>query len=146
VLDTDGKRANGLDHERSGELVAVAEPGAWFTYYYWQDDERAPDYARTVEIHRKPGYDPVELFLDPAMSLPKLRIGATLLKRKLGFRTLLDVIPLDASLVRGSHGRVTTDPLESPIVMTNRPMLLDRDSIHATDVCQILLLHLQGAP
>jgi predicted AlkP superfamily pyrophosphatase or phosphodiesterase len=145
VLDMDGKRANGLDHERSGELVAVAEPDAWFTYYYWMDDERAPDYARTVEIHRKPGYDPVELFLDPAISLPKLRIGATLLKRKIGFRTLLDVIPLDASLVRGSHGRVTTDPLESPMLMTNRPALLDRDAIHATDVCQILLSHLQHA-
>jgi hypothetical protein len=78
--------------------------------------------------------------------MPKLRIGATLLKRKIGFRTLLDVIPLDASLVRGSHGCVATDPLESPTLMTNRPALLDRDAIHATDVCQILLSHLQHAP
>ena len=51
---------------RSGELVAVAEPDAWFTYYYWLDDDRAPDFARQVEIHRKPGYDPAELFLDHA--------------------------------------------------------------------------------
>ncbi len=63
------KRAHGLDHERSGELVVLAEPDAWFTYYYWLEDAHAPDFARTVEIHRKPGYDPVELFLDPAIAL-----------------------------------------------------------------------------
>ena len=70
VLDEDGKREHGLDHARAGELVAIAEPDAWFTYYYWLDDARAPDYARTVDIHRKPGYDPVELFLDPALKVP----------------------------------------------------------------------------
>ena len=67
VLDEAGKREYGLDHERSGELVLIAEPDSWFTYYYWLDDAKAPDYARTVDIHRKPGYDPVELFLDPAI-------------------------------------------------------------------------------
>ena len=86
-----------IDHPRSGELVAIARPDAWFTYYYWLDDERAPDFARTVEIHRKPGYDPVELFLDPAIRMPALTVGWKLARRKLGFRTLLDVIPLDAS-------------------------------------------------
>ena len=99
VLDEDGKREYGLDHPRSGELVAIAEPDAWFTYYHWLDDERAPDYARTVDIHRKPGFDPVELFVDPALRAPKLKIAATLAKRKAGLRTLLDVIPLDPSLV-----------------------------------------------
>ena len=67
VLDGAGKREFGIDHPRSGDLIAIAQPDAWFTYYYWQDDERAPDFARTVEIHRKPGYDPVELFLDPTI-------------------------------------------------------------------------------
>ena len=64
----DGKQAAHVDHPRAGDLVAIAAPEAWFTYYYWLDDERAPDFARTVDIHRKPGYDPVELFLDPAIS------------------------------------------------------------------------------
>ena len=56
-----------IDHARAGDLIAVAEARGWFTYYYWLDDRRAPDFARTVDIHRKPGYDPVELFLDPAI-------------------------------------------------------------------------------
>ena len=97
------KRAHGLDHPRSGELVAVSARDRWFSYPYWLDDALAPDFARTVDIHRKPGYDPVELFLDPGLAAPKLKIGATLLRRKLGFRALLDVIPLDTSLVKGSH-------------------------------------------
>src|SRR6266404_3331865 len=66
--------AIGLDHVRSGELIAMADARSWFTYYYWKDDSRAPDFARTVEIHRKPGYDPVELFLDPSITLPKATI------------------------------------------------------------------------
>lgn len=94
-----------IDEGRSGDFVVVAEPNAWFTYYYWLDDTRAPDFARCVDIHRKPGYDPVELFLDPAIRCPKWKIGKFLLKKKLGFRTLLDVIPLNADLVKGSHGR-----------------------------------------
>ena len=109
VLDDDGKRAAGLDHPRSGELVAVSRADRWFTYYYWLDDARAPDFARTVDIHRKPGYDPVELFLDPALRVPKASVGWRLAKKALGFRYLMDVIPLDASLVKGSHGRPTDD-------------------------------------
>ena len=80
------RSAFGLDHPRSGELVAIARPDAWFTYYYWLDDRRAPDFARLVEIHRKPGYDPVELFLDPAIRFPKLAIGWRLGQRALGIR------------------------------------------------------------
>ena len=105
VLGGEGKAALHIDHPRAGDLVAIAEPKAWFTYYYWLDDERAPDYARTVDIHRKPGYDPVELLLDPAIRMPALTVGWKLAKRSLGFRMLLDVIPLDATLVKGSHGR-----------------------------------------
>lgn len=110
VLDRDGQRAFGIDHARSGDLVLIAESGRWFSYYFWLDDARAPDYARTVDIHRKPGYDPVELFIDPTLN-PKLAIGSRLIKKKLGLRTLMDVIPLDASLVRGSHGRVDARPV-----------------------------------
>ena len=125
VLDRPSQRAIGLDHERSGELVVLAAPDAWFTYYYWLDDRRAPDYARTVDIHRKPGYDPVELFVDPQLRFPRLTVAATLARKTLGFRYLMKVIPLDATLVRGSHGRVT-DSLESgPVFISSEKGAVD---------------------
>lgn len=142
VLDEAGKREYGLDHERSGELVLIAEPDSWFTYYYWEDDAKAPDYARTVDIHRKPGYDPVELFLDPAIRIPPLAIGSRLIRKKLGFRTLLDVIPLDPSLVRGSHGRIPDDPAHGPLLITRQADLLGDSEPAATDVHDLILRHL----
>ncbi len=144
VLDADGKRTYHLDHPRSGELVAVAEPDAWFTYYYWLDDRRAPDFARTVDIHRKPGYDPVELFLDPQIAFPQVKVARTLLKKQLGFRYLMDVIPLDASLVRGSHGRLPSTADEGPLFMTQHKQLLDATAVDAPDVCGLILRHLQA--
>ncbi len=105
----------GIGTERAGDLVAVAAPDAWFTYYFWEDDGVAPDYARTIDIHRKPGYDPCELHVDPALAFPKLRIAKFLLKKKLGMRGLLEVVPLDASLVKGSHGRDVVAEDERPV-------------------------------
>ena len=143
VLGEDGKRAWGLDHPRSGELVAVSKADRWFSYYFWLDDARAPDYARTVDIHRKPGYDPVELFIDPAIRWPMLAVGSRLLRRKLGLRTLLDVISLkDTGLVKGSHGRPTDDPAHGPLVMTTRPDLLPAGDLEATAFKQLVLDHL----
>ena len=106
VLHGDARAAAGLDHSRAGDLVLVSDRDRWFCHDWWLDDARAPDWQRTVDIHRKPGYDPRELFVDPKFRFPKLAIGSRLVRRKLGFRTLLDVIPTDTSLVRGSHGRV----------------------------------------
>ncbi|HMN96097.1 MAG TPA: alkaline phosphatase family protein [Phycisphaerales bacterium] len=108
----------GLDHARSGDLVLVAARRRWFSYRWWSDDRLAPDYARTVDIHRKPGYDPLELFIDPALRMPRLRIAWTLLRRRLGFRALMEVIPLDPALVRGSHGRIPEDPSLFPVLIT----------------------------
>ena len=102
-------------HERAGDLIAIAKPDAWFTYYYWNDDGKAPDFARTIDIHRKPGYDPCELFIDPAIAFPKLKIAKFLLKKKLNMRGLLDVIPLDPHLVKGSHGRDHIHESEQPV-------------------------------
>ncbi|NET86690.1 MAG: alkaline phosphatase family protein [Kamptonema sp. SIO1D9] len=144
VLDREGKQKYHLDHPRSGELVAIADSNAWFTYYYWLDDNSAPDFARTVDIHRKPGYDPVELFLDPQLKLPKVKIASKLLQKQLGFRYLMDVIPLDANLVQGSHGCVTNSPGESPLFVTQKPDLLASDVIEAKDVCGLLLQCLKG--
>ncbi|HTG45939.1 MAG TPA: alkaline phosphatase family protein, partial [Verrucomicrobiae bacterium] len=117
VLTSKEKLSGGLEHERAGDLIAVSEERSWFTYYYWLDDAKAPDFARAIDIHRKPGYDPVELFLDPTLKLPKVKIGLKLLKKKLGFRMLMDVIPLDAELVRGSHGRIPTSTQEYPVLI-----------------------------
>jgi predicted AlkP superfamily pyrophosphatase or phosphodiesterase len=145
VLNDEGKRAYGLNNERSGELIAIAKPDAWFTYYYWLNDKRAPDFARTVEIHRKPGYDPVELFLDPQISLPKLAIGWRLLKKALGFRTLMDVIPLDATLVKGSHGRADGPPEYGPVFISSEPQLVPKGTIDARQVKSIVLDHIFGS-
>ena len=141
VLDAAGKRALGLDHARSGELIAISRADRWFSYYYWLDDARAPDFARTVDIHRKPGYDPVELFLDPALAFPKLRIARKLLARKLGQRALLDVIPLDTRLVRGSHGRPTDRPERGPLFASSAPELLPSGAVEATQVKELMLAH-----
>jgi predicted AlkP superfamily pyrophosphatase or phosphodiesterase len=121
VLERREQKRYGIDHPRAGDLVAVAERGAWFTYYYWLDDELAPDFARTVDIHRKPGYDPCELFVDPEINFPRLRVAHRLLRKATGMRYLMDVIPLNASLVKGSHGRLPDDPLDGPVFLCSRP-------------------------
>jgi len=144
VLDADGKRELGLDHSRSGELVAISDARSWFTYYHFLDDDRAPDYARTVDIHRKPGYDPVELFVDPQLRLPKLRIAARLAQKTIGMRYLMDVISLDATLVHGSHGRPTERAEDGPLFITTRPDLLGKGPVAATDVKSLLLEHVFG--
>lgn len=72
-----------INHPRSGDIIAISDIDKWFSYYWWHDNSKAPDFASRVDIHRKPGYDPVELFFDPRTKS----------------------IPLDAGLVRGSHGR-----------------------------------------
>lgn len=141
VLDENGKRRHHLDHPRAGDFVVVAEPGAWFTYYYWHEDERAPDFARTVDIHRKPGYDPVELFMDPH-SPARLKAALALAKKQLGLRYLLDVIGFDATLVRGSHGRVSEDPQTGPLLISSLPQLVPQDQLAPTDVFQVILRHL----
>jgi predicted AlkP superfamily pyrophosphatase or phosphodiesterase len=141
VLDRAEQAALGIDHPRSGELVALARADAWFTYYYWLDDRNAPDFARLVEIHRKPGFDPVELFLDPAIRFPRLAVGWRLAKRALGLATLMDVIPLDPTLVKGSHGRLTDDARDGPVFVTSEPGLIPDGPVAATAVKDIVLRH-----
>lgn len=137
VLGPQEQATLGINHTRSGDLIAVSDAQSWFTYYYWQDDARAPDFARCVDIHRKPGYDPVELFVDPALPFPKFKIILTLLRKKLGFRTLMDVIPLDASLVKGSHGRISA-PADYPLFITQKPSPNLPPILEATNVASRL--------
>jgi predicted AlkP superfamily pyrophosphatase or phosphodiesterase len=141
VLDRREQAALGLDHERSGELVAITAADRWFTYYYWLDDRVAPDFARTVDIHRKPGYDPAELFVDPALTFPKLTIAMTLAKKALGFRYLMEMIPLDATLVRGSHGRVTDRPEDGPVVISSERRAVE-GPVESTAIRDLILSHL----
>jgi hypothetical protein len=141
VLNRAEQAELGIDHERAGDLVAIAKENAWFTYYYWFDDALAPDFARCVDIHRKPGYDPVELFLDPKLPLVKLRIMWRLLQKKLGFRMLMDVIPLDATLVKGSHGARPGSAGDYPVVISERKDLFSAKEIQAVDVYHLMKRH-----
>jgi len=133
VLDKAAQKNYHIDNERSGDLVLMADEKSWFTYYFWLDDAVAPDYARVVDIHKKPGYDPVEMFMTS-----KLRAGYKLLKKKAGFRYVMDVIPLDAMLVKGSHGRVGTVEELHPVIITKDSL---NKKILATDVEQIIWEH-----
>ncbi|HVJ82738.1 MAG TPA: alkaline phosphatase family protein, partial [Planctomycetia bacterium] len=133
-----GERRGEYDmvHPRSGEIVALAKPDAWFAYSYWLDDSRAPDFARTVDIHRKIGFDPAEMFFDPKLSAPKLRAAWRLLQKKLGFRTLFDLVPLDPSLVKGSHGLPASDSADRPILIGDGGA--PAENLRLTDVHDLL--------
>jgi predicted AlkP superfamily pyrophosphatase or phosphodiesterase len=144
LLDDRGRKEHGLDHPRSGELITLAEPDSWFTYYYWLDDELAPDFARSVDIHRKPGYDPAELFFDHTDPRVKLRAAAALVRKRLGMRYLMNVVSLDPSRVRGSHGLLPAHPDDGPVLLCDDPAGA-RPRIAATEVKE-LLLRLAGLP
>jgi len=143
ILDKQAQKKYHIDHERSGDFVAVASKGAWFSYYYWLDDKYAPDFARTVDIHKKPGYDPTELFINPQIKWIQLKILTTLMKKKMGFRYLMNFIPLDTSFVKGSHGRIFEDPDNHPILISQKEELLPKAIINSPEVFQIILDHLK---
>jgi predicted AlkP superfamily pyrophosphatase or phosphodiesterase len=136
ILDRSEQRRYGIDHERAGELVLMADARSWFTYYFWLDDSKAPDYARTVEIHKKPGYDPVEMFMSS-----KLRAAYKLLRKKAALRYVMDVIPLDASLVKGSHGRIGTNKEFFPVLLGDG---LKQTEYKATEVYDVIWRALTG--
>ena len=121
VFSGEERREIHLDHPRSGEVIALSEPTAWFAYNFWPDDKYAPDYAPSVAIHHKPGFDPCELFFDPKLMFPKLRAARRLLQKKLGFRTIFDVCPLDAGIVRGSHGLAAQLEQDRPLLVGHGP-------------------------
>jgi predicted AlkP superfamily pyrophosphatase or phosphodiesterase len=142
ILDEEGKKENKLNHARAGELVAVAEPKAWFTYYYWLDDGKAPDFAPTVDIHTKPGYDPAELLVDPRITFPKLKAARRLLQKKLGFRYNMDLIPIQGNGVKGSHGRISESRGLGPVIGSRQHHLLPSDELHPADVHDVIMAHL----
>ncbi len=135
-----------LDHERSGDLIAVADATSWFTYYYWLDDKKAPDFARCVDIHRKPGYDPVELFTNPGDPFVSLKVIWKLIRKKLGFRTLMNVIPLQADLVKGSHGRIPEDTEDHPLLIVDSPTDQLEETITAVRIHDLIKQQLTKKP
>src|SRR5690349_6434825 len=137
ILDRSEQGRYGIDHARAGEFVLMADEKSWFTYYFWLDDAKAPDYARVVDIHKKPGYDPVEMFMTS-----KLRAGYKLLRKKAGFRYVMDVIPLDATLVKGSHGRVGTSKEFHPVFVGDG---VGQKQLNATEVYGLMWAALTGS-
>lgn len=134
VLDREEQKHYHINHERAGDLVVMADEKSWFTYYFWMDDAVAPDYARVVDIHKKPGYDPVEMFMTS-----KARAAYKLLRKKAGFRYVMDVIPLDATLIKGSHGRLEKNRSFHPVLITDK---LYKDSLQATEIYDVIWQHL----
>jgi hypothetical protein len=117
VLVGVGRQKYQLDHERSGDAILISSPNSWQSYYWWEEDDQAPGFARTVDIHQKPGYDPVELFFDPKTKS----------------------IPLDATLVRGSHGVMSGNSSYQGIVLSSRDGVLQDSPVDDCDVFRIVL-------
>lgn len=145
VLKGAERAAYHLDHDRAGELVAIADADSWFSYYYWFDDNKAPDFARTVEIHKKPGYDPVEMIADPKIKFLMPKVGFKLLKKKIGMRVLMDIIPLDDKLIKGSHGRIPKSKNDRPLIISKNKKYLKNSEIKAPEVFNIIMNHLKDA-
>ncbi|HDZ03541.1 hypothetical protein LCGC14_0127230 [marine sediment metagenome] len=142
VLFGDDLKIYNIDHERCGDIVVIADKDSWFTYYFWLDDSKAPDYARMVDIHKKPGYDPVEMMTDPKDKMVMAKVVGKLLKKKMGFRTVMDIIPIDATLIKGSHGRLTEDVEDFPIFITNHTTGDNDQKISAIQVRDLIEDHL----
>ena len=142
VLFGEDLKKHHINHERCGDIVVVADKDSWFTYYFWLDDAKAPDYARMVDIHKKPGYDPVEMLTDPKDKLVMAKVVGKLLKKKLGFRTVMNIIPIDASLIKGSHGRLTEDKEDYPIFISNYTDAINENTITAIQVRNLIEDHL----
>jgi len=137
VLDSEEQKQHHINHERAGDLVVMADARSWFCYYFWMDDSKAPDYARVVDIHKKPGYDPVEMFMTS-----KLRAGYKLLRKKAALRYVMDVIPLDATLIKGSHGRINTPSQFHPVLITDQS--IGKKEVQPTEVYDVIWKHLVG--
>ncbi|SEM01181.1 Predicted pyrophosphatase or phosphodiesterase, AlkP superfamily [Maribacter orientalis] len=142
VLFGEDLKKHHINHERCGDIVVMADKDSWFTYYFWLDDAKAPDYARMVDIHKKPGYDPVEMLTDPKDKLVMAKVVGKLLKKKLGFRTVMNIIPIDASLIKGSHGRLTEDKEDYPIFISNYTDAINENTITAIQVRDLIEDHL----
>ncbi|TWT87389.1 Type I phosphodiesterase / nucleotide pyrophosphatase [Pseudobythopirellula maris] len=122
VLGADEQAKHEIAHDRTGDVVLVSEPNSWMAYYYWLDDEKAPAFARQVDIHRKTGYDPVEMHVD--MAAMKAGLGP---------------IPLDASLVCGSHGAPPREERQRGVMLSSERGVFVERTLADVDVCEMVL-------
>ena len=119
----------------------MAEENAWFSYYFWEDDISS-EFARCIDIHRKHGYDPAELFVDPKITFPTLTAIRKLISKKLGFRIHMDLIPLDSTLVKGSHGIVPKNQLDWPIIFGEG--IPNTGELKSTDIYKLIINKFEG--
>ena len=117
VLAGDDRSRLNLCHDRSGDVILVADRSHWFAYYWWLEDRRAAPFAHTVDIHQKPGYDPVEMFFDAVNKC----------------------VPIDAQLVRGSHGAPAADDDQRGILLASQRGVFVERAMADTDVADIVL-------
>ena len=115
ILDSKLQKELKINHSKSGNLILCANTDSWFNYYWWDDVKYAPDFTFGVDIHRKPGYDPLELFFD--------------------FKT--KQISHDTSLIKGSHGLIPTDD-NLPLIGTSFNSNLDK-IVSAIDIKQLIM-------
>jgi predicted AlkP superfamily pyrophosphatase or phosphodiesterase len=141
VLSGNDLKVSHMEHQRCGDIVVVADKNSWVTYYFWLEDKKAPDYARMVDIHKKPGYDPVEMHTDPKDKFLIPKVIWKLLKKKLGFRTVLNIIPIDASLIKGSHGRLPESEDDYPVFISNNSDIDLKKQLVAIDIYHLLQEH-----
>lgn len=119
VLTGEQRSRYDLNHERSGEIIAISRPDSWQAYYWWLDDANAPPFASTVDIHRKPGYDPVELCIDPVTRR----------------------IPLTPGLIKGSHGAPAVDESQKTVLIASQPIMFPAGPLIDRDVFAIVARH-----
>jgi predicted AlkP superfamily pyrophosphatase or phosphodiesterase len=136
IMDEAEKIKHKINNKRAGDFILMAKQNCWFTYYYWLDDRLAPDFARSVDIHNKPGYDPVEMFMNPANPFIKLRAAYKLARKLLGFRYRMDVISLDACLIKGSHGSFNVEKEFYPVLISNQKF--QKSEVSSTDIYKII--------
>jgi len=116
ILDETLQKKFKINHPRSGDLILSSQNDSWYNYHWWEEEKYAPDFTFNVDIHRKPGYDPLELFMD-------------FQTRKISHNT---------KHVKGSHGIIKEDDNSLPIFATSF-QLPDQDKINATQITPTIL-------
>jgi predicted AlkP superfamily pyrophosphatase or phosphodiesterase len=109
VLDRAAQAPLGIDHARSGELIAVSTPQAFFSYPYWLDEKKTPDFADCIAIFDKVGTDTCELFLKPGLA-GKLHLAKRFAQLGAQLKVPYNIIDTDDRNVRGARRIARDDP------------------------------------
>tara|TARA_Y100000590_G_scaffold361534_1_gene418247 strand:- start:3891 stop:5195 length:1305 start_codon:yes stop_codon:yes gene_type:complete len=112
IFDKNAQLDLKINNVRSGEIILTSKKNSWFNYYWWTDEKYAPEFTFSVDIHRKPGFDPLELFLD--MKTKK--------------------ISQDVTLIRGSHGIIDNELSKLPIFGTTISDKILPEKMNVTEI------------